>query len=251
MVLRPLTRKRDTPRGGADASTAPPPGAPQAGALSREQDEPPATGSGARVPVVHKVGAVAVAAVIGVFGVLGFAGGLDYFSTEGERVLGLSSNGLLSTVSVVTAAVLVFAAFRSARTASTIMMGIGVLFLLSALVNLALLRTTFNFLAFEMANVIFSILAGLVLLTLGAYGRVSGHLPADSPYAPEGTAEDEDPEVYPSTPAEFAAEAAMREAEVAVVERRATADQQRRVRAMAQVTSRQDRRRVWMSFDRR
>jgi Domain of unknown function (DUF4383) len=229
MTLRPLPRSR--PDGAATAGPA---------------------GPGQRVPVVHKYGAVAVAAVIGVFGVLGFAGGLDYFSTEGGRVLGLSSNGLLSTVSVVTAAVLVFAAFRSARTASTIMIAIGVLFLLSALVNLALLRTGFNILAFEMANVIFSILAGLVLLTLGAYGRVGGHLPADSPYAPAAVGdEDDDPDVFPSTPGEFAAEAAMREAEIAVVERRATADQRRRVEAMRQVTSRQHRRRIWMSFDRR
>ena len=241
MALRPLARKNATTR----TTGAPPVHA----ALSREQDRAPATGAGARVPVVHKYGAVAVAAVIGVFGLLGFAGGLDYFSTEGEPVLGLSSNGLLSTVSVVTAAVLVFAAFRSARTASTIMIVIGGLFLLSALVNLALLRTSFNILAFEMANVVFSILAGLVLLTLGAYGRVSGHLPADSPYA-SAAEEDDDPEVYPSTPVEFAAEAAMREAEVAVVEHRATADQRRRVAAMSRVTSRQDRRQVWMSFDR-
>ena len=241
MALRPLARKNATTR-----TTGEP---PVHAALSREQDRAPATGAGARVPVVHKYGAVAVAAVIGVFGLLGFAGGLDYFSTEGEPVLGLSSNGLLSTVSVVTAAVLVFAAFRSARTASTIMIVIGGLFLLSALVNLALLRTSFNLLAFEMANVVFSILAGLVLLTLGAYGRVSGHLPADSPYA-SAAEEDDDPEVYPSTPVEFAAEAAMREAEVAVVEHRATADQRRRVAAMSRVTSRQDRRQVWMSFDR-
>jgi hypothetical protein len=241
MALRPLARKNATP--------APDDARPEHGALSRWQDSPPSTGAGARVPVVHKVGAVVVAAVIGVFGVLGFAGGLDYFSTDGERVLGLSSNGLLSTVSVVTAAVLLFAAFRSARTASTIMIVIGTLFLLSALANLALLRTSFNVLAFSMANVVFSIVAGLVLLTLGAYGRVSGHLPADSPYA-QARDDDEDPEVYPSTPQEFAAEAAMREAEVAVVERRATADQHRRVEAMRSVTSRQDRRRVWMSFDR-
>jgi hypothetical protein len=207
-------------------------------------------GAGARVPVVHKYGAVAVAAVIGVFGILGFAGGLDYFSTDGRRVLGLSSNGLLSTVSVVTAAVLVFAAFRSARTASTIMIGVGGLFLLSALVNLALLRTDYNVLAFSMANVIFSIVAGLVLLTLGAYGRVSGHLPADSPYAQPAVAGNAEPEAFPSTPEEFAAEAAMREAEIAVVQRRATADQLRRVEAMTHVTSRLDRRRVWMQFDR-
>jgi hypothetical protein len=206
---------------------------------------------GARVPVVHKVGALAVAAVIGLFGVLGLVDGLDYFSTDGERVLGLSSNGLLSTVSLVTAAVLVFAAFRSARTASTIMIVIGALFLLSALVNLALLRTSFNLLAFSMANVIFSIVAGLVLLVLGAYGRVSGHLPADSPYAqPPAGEEDDGPEALPSTSEERAAEAAMRAAEIAVVERRATADQRRRVEAMSRVTRRQDRRQVWMSFDR-
>jgi hypothetical protein len=242
MALRPLART--TPIRDSEPT-------PRGDALPREPEQTGATGSGARVPVVHKVGAVAVATVIGVFGVLGFAGGLDYFATDGDQVLGLSSNGLLSTVSVVTAGVLVFAAFRSARTASTIMMVIGGLFLLSALVNLALLRTDFNLLAFEMSNVIFSIVAGLVLLTLGAYGRVSGHLPPDSPYAPPPSSrEDDDPDVYPSTPQDFAAEAAMREAEIAVVQHRATADQRRRVEVMSRVTSRQDRRRIWMSFDR-
>ena len=224
MALRPLTR------------TDVPPAAPE-----RE---------GGRVPVVHKVGAVVVAVVIGTFGILGFVGGLAFFSTEGGEVLGLSSNGLLSTVSVVTAAVLVFAALRSARTASTIMMAIGVLFLISALVNLALLRTELNFLAFEMPNVVFSIVAGLVLLVLGAYGRVSGNLPPDSPYA-RAAAVNWEPEGFPATPQEFAAEAAMREAEIAVVEHRATSDQRRRVEAMAAVTSRVDRRRVWMGFDQR
>ena len=225
--------------------------APVQGGLSRWQDEPVADGSDARVPFVHKVGALAVAAVIGVFGILGFVGGLAFFSTEGEEILGLSSNGALSTVSVVTAAVLVFAAFRSARTASTIMMVIGVLFLLSAFANLAVLRTGLNVLAFEMPNVIFSILAGLVLLTLGAYGRVGGHLPADSPYATGADGDEEEPEGFAETPEERAAEAAMREAEVAVVEHRDADDQRRRVEAMSRVTTRQDRRRVWREFDRR
>jgi hypothetical protein len=242
MALRPLVRK--------PASPLPIDDRPVQGALSQWQDRPPATGAGARVPFVHMFGAVAVATVIGIFGVLGLVGGLDYFSTDGERVLGLSSNGLLSTISLVTAAVLVFAAFRSAHTASTTMIAIGVLFLLSALVNLALLRTSLNVLAFSIANVIFSTVAGLVLLILGAYGRVSGHLPADSPYAPEPAGADDDVEVQPSTPEEFAAEAAMRRAEIAVVEHRATADQRRRVEAMSRVTTRQDRRRVWMAFDR-
>jgi hypothetical protein len=210
-----------------------------------------AAGPGARVPVVHRAGAVLVALVVLVFGLLGFAGGLAYFSTRGEPILGLSSNGLLSTVSVVTAVVLIAAAFAGARVASTVMMVVGTLFLVSALANLAVLDSRFNVLAFRFSNVVFSVVAGLVLLVLGAYGRVSGHLPEDSPYArarrdlpAEAVAE------HPSTPAEVAAERAMREAEIAVVQHTATVDQRRRVEAMARVRTRPDRRRVWMEFDR-
>jgi hypothetical protein len=208
---------------------------------------------GSRVLAVHRLGAVAVALVVLVFGVLGFAGGLDFFSTSGQPILGMSSNGLLSTISVLTAAVLIVAAVRGARIASTVMIVVGSLFLLSALVHLAVLRTSFNLLAFEMTNVFFSIGAGLTLLILGTYGRVSGHLPPDSPYArPEDTdGEPEPPESYPSTPEEFAAERAMREAEIAVVNHVATADQRRRVGAMAHERTRAGRRRVWMEFDRR
>jgi hypothetical protein len=201
-----------------------------------------------RVFAVQRVGAVAVALVILVFGLLGFAGGLGFFSTEGQPVLGMSSNGLLSTVSVLTAVVLLAAALRGPRIASTVMIVVGSLFLLSALVNLAVLRTNFNLLAFEMSNVAFSVAAGLVLLLLGAYGRLTGNLPADSPYAHPAT-DVEPPEVYPSTPAEFAAERAMRDAEIAVVNHVATTDQRRRVAAMARVRTRADRRRVWMEFD--
>jgi hypothetical protein len=203
-----------------------------------------------RVPAVHRVGAVVVAAVIAAFGVLGLADGLAYFSTDGERIAGLSSNGLLSTISLVTAAVLVAAALRGHRVASTTMLVIGTLFLVSALANLAVLDTEVNFLAFSMANVVFSICAGLVLLTLGAYGRVSGNLPADSPYRREAAEIPDTGQQLPQTPAERAAERAMREAELAVAEHRASADQQRRVEAMAQVRTRADRRAVWTSFDR-
>ena len=206
-----------------------------------------------RVFAVQRIGALAVAAVILVFGVLGFAGGLDFFSTDGEPILGLSSNGLLSTISVLTAGVLVLAALRSPRTASTLMIAVGILFLLSGLLSLAVLRTEANLLAFQIENVIFAEVTGLVLLMLGAYGRVSGNLPADSPYAKpreDGDQVDGDsPDGVPSTPAEFAAERAMREAEVAVVQHTATPDQRSRVEAMAQVHTRGDRRRVWMSLD--
>jgi hypothetical protein len=207
---------------------------------------------GARVPVVHRLGAAAVALVILVFGILGFAGGLAYFSTSGEPVLGLSSNGLLSTISVVTAVVLLAAALRGARTASTVMIGIGVLFLVSALANLAVLDSGLNVLAFRFSNIVFSVAAGLVLLILGTYGRVSGNLPPDSPYARAASGE-QPPGTdgqAPRTAAEAAAERAMRQAELAVVQHVASAEQRRRVAAMAQVRTRADRRRVWMEFDR-
>jgi hypothetical protein len=208
-------------------------------------------GLGARVPVVHRVGAVVVALVVLGFGVLGFAGGLDYFSTSGQPIAGLSSNGLLSTVSVVTAVVLIAAAARGARIASTVMIVIGALFLVSALANLAVLDSSLNVLAFRFSNVVFSVVAGLVLLLLGAYGRVSGHLPADSPYAhPAEDAGIELNDGQPTTPAELAAERAMRDAEVAVVQKVATPDQRRRVAAMARVLTRAERREVWMSADR-
>jgi hypothetical protein len=149
---------------------------------------------------------------------------------------------------VLTAVVLLTAAARGPRIASTVMIVVGTLFLISGLANMAVLRTSFNVLAFEMTNVAFSLVAGLTLLLLGAYGRLTGNLPADSPYA-RPIADVEPPEAFPSTPEEFAAERAMRDAEIAVVNHVATADQRRRVAAMAQVRTRADRRRVWMDFD--
>lgn len=240
MALPLLHRSRSAaPAGGATRSAA-------AGG------SPP--GLGARVPVVHRYGAVVIALVILVFGLLGFVGGLPFFSTSGQRILGLSSNGLLSTISVVTAAVLVTAVLRGARPASTVMMVVGALFLVSALANLAVLDTGLNVLAFRFSNVVFSILAGLVLLVLGAYGRVGGHLPPDSPYAhPDddgggwdgGTAAE-----LPSTPAELAADRAIRAAEVAAAQHLATPEQRRRVAAMARVRTQAERRQVWMELDR-
>src|SRR3954449_5419774 len=203
-----------------------------------------------RVPAVHRVGAIVVAAVIAAFGVLGLADGLAYFSTSGERIAGLSSNGLLSTVSLVTAAVLVGAALTGARVASTVMIVVGALFLVSALAGLAVLNTGLNVLAFRLPNVFFSIAAGLFLLLLGGYGRLSGNLPEDSPYARPRDAFPGPADDHPSTPEEYAAERAVRRAERAVCQHTATADQRRRVEAMSHVSSPADRRRIWMEFDR-
>jgi hypothetical protein len=202
------------------------------------------------VYAVQRAGAVLVALFLLVFALLGFASGQAFFSTRGQSVLGMSSNGLLSTLSVVVALVLLASAVRSPRTASTVMLVLGPLFLLSAFVNSIVIGTRLNWLAFEMSNVIFSVIVGLPMLLLGAYGRISGHLPPDSPYAHPHADDDVDfVGEGPSTPEEVAAEEAMREAEVAVVQHTATPEQYERVRAMAEMHHRPDRRRVWMELD--
>src|SRR3954452_11681989 len=157
----------------------------------------PQSPSGSRVNTVHRMGAYLVASVIFLFGALGFLGGLAFFSTSGSPILGMSTNGLLSTISVVTAAVLVVGAGRGPKVASTVMLGIGALFLVSALANLALLRTSFNVLAFELSNVVFSVIACIVLMLTGAYGRFSGKMPPDSPYARPSAFEPGAPEAVP------------------------------------------------------
>ncbi|MFD2091439.1 DUF4383 domain-containing protein [Blastococcus deserti] len=206
-------------------------------------------GLGARVYAVQRTGAVLVALFLLVFGLLGFASGQAFFSTRGQSVLGMSSNGLLSTLSVVVAVVLLAAAGRSPRTASTVMLVLGPLFLLSALVNGVVLGTRLNWLAFEVSNVIFSVVVGLPMLLLGAYGRIGSRLPPDSPYAHASTDDADLVDERPSTPEEVAAEEAMREAEIAVVQHTATPEQRRRVEQMAQMHHRSDRRRVWMDLE--
>jgi hypothetical protein len=216
-------------------------------ARSAGSEEPPHLGD--RVYPVQRAGAVLVALFLLVFASLGFASGQQFFSTQGQPVLGMSSNGLLSTISVIVALVLLAAAARGPRSASTVMLVLGPLFLLSAFVNAIVLGTRLNWLAFEISNVAFSVVVGLSLLLLGAYGRISSRLPPDSPYAHPSTDEADYVDEHPGTPEEVAAEQAMREAEIAVVQHTATPDQKMRVQAMAQVHTRADRRRVWMELD--
>lgn len=156
------------------------------------------------IDLVHRIGAVVIGLGIAVFGVLGIANSLDYFSTDGDRIAGLSTNGLLSAVSLVTGAVLVVAALRGGRTASTTTTVIGTLFLVSGLANLLVLDTELNLLNFEFPNVVFSLVTGMVLLFLGLYGRVSGGLAPDNPYRRARTgAPDDAPDADPRRAAEL------------------------------------------------
>ncbi|MGB8994386.1 MAG: DUF4383 domain-containing protein [Pseudonocardiaceae bacterium] len=131
---------------------------------------------------MHRTGAAVLGAGLCLFGILGFVDRLKFLALHGRVVLGLASNGLLATISVVVGVVLIGAALRGGRISSTITVVVGLLFLLSGMLNLAVLDTKFNLLAFRLSNVVFSIIAGTLLLCLGAYGRFSGGLPSDNPY---------------------------------------------------------------------
>lgn len=179
------------------------------------------------VHVVHRVGAGAMGLGLWVFAGLGFAHGLPYFSTSGQPVLGLSGNGLLSTISLAAGALLTSAAIWRGPVASTATAVLGTAFVLSGLAHLAILNTPFNLLAFRLPNVLFSVIAGLILLILGSYGRIAGDLPLDNPYRTErGRSESE---TAPGTRGAWEQE--LVDAELAMAEGHPTRDQEARVHA--------------------
>jgi hypothetical protein len=83
---------------------------------------------------------------------------------------------------VVVGCLLLGAASRSGPAASNVSILFGVLFLLSGSANSVLISTSMNVLAFQLTNVVFSFVAGLLLLMFGSYGRISGALPPGNPY---------------------------------------------------------------------
>ena len=162
--------------------------------------------------------------------------------------MGLSTNGLLSTISLVVGAGLVVAAVRGGPVASTVSVVLGVLFLLSGLVNFLVMSTSMNLLAFRLPNVIFSIGVGFVLLVLGAYGRITGRLPDGSPYS---TGTQAGAEAGESPPAQGVGVAhAARElaaAERAQALHHATPEQSERLRVVDQHRSHVERQRAWVA----
>ncbi len=131
---------------------------------------------------VHRLGAAILGAALIAFGVMGLARGLPFLSVASAPMMGMGSNGLLATISVVVGLVLVGVAWHGGAVASTALATLGVLFLVSGLANLAVLGTAYNLLAFRFPNVVFSLLVGMALLFTGAYGRLSGGLAGDNPY---------------------------------------------------------------------
>ncbi|MEV7772280.1 DUF4383 domain-containing protein [Kitasatospora sp. NPDC086791] len=141
------------------------------------------------LPVDHKlltvwrIGAGLGGIFLIVFGGLGLADHPGFLDTQGDRIVGLSTNGALAVLSIVAGAVLVLGAVIGGNFAANLNMAVGVLFVLSGFYGLAVLgRPDANILNFRMSNVLFAFVFGVVLTTFGMYGRVSSHLPHDNPY---------------------------------------------------------------------
>ncbi len=117
-----------------------------------------------------------------VFGILGLIDKVGWFDTRGDEVVGLSTNGALSVLSIAVGLLLLVGMVIGGNFASTLNMTLGVLFILSGFGNMALLDTESNFLAFRIQNVLFSFVVGILLMTFGMYGRVGSALPHDNPY---------------------------------------------------------------------
>ncbi|TLS47245.1 DUF4383 domain-containing protein [Streptomyces montanus] len=135
-----------------------------------------------RLSTVYRIGAGLMGLVLLAFGILGLVDKVGFFDTGGDRVAGLNTNGALSVLSICVGLLLFVGMVIGGNFASTLNMVFGVLFILSGFVNLALLDTDLNILAFHMQNVLFSFVVGLLLMIFGMYGRVTSALPHDNPY---------------------------------------------------------------------
>ncbi|HWN31387.1 MAG TPA: DUF4383 domain-containing protein [Pseudonocardia sp.] len=204
------------------------------------------------VHTVHRVGAAAIGLFLICFAVLGLARGLAFLATEGPPVLGLSSNGLLATISLVVGAVLLASAALGGPTASTTSIVLGGLFVLSGVANSLVMGTSWNLLAFRPANIVFSFGVGAALLIMGSYGRISGGLPLDNPYhrepppdADPSADRDRDWVPDPTTAGELA------EAERAYALHYATPEQLRRLASVHGYRSPRDRAQAWRETDSR
>jgi hypothetical protein len=130
----------------------------------------------------YRIGAGLMGLVLIAFGILGLIDKVGFFDTGGDTVAGLNTNGTLSVLSLCAGGLLFGGMVIGGNIASTINMVLGVLFIGSGFVNLALLDSGSNFLAFHIQNVLFSFVVGILLMFFGMYGRVGSKLPHDNPY---------------------------------------------------------------------
>ncbi|MEU2738134.1 DUF4383 domain-containing protein [Streptomyces sp. NPDC007095] len=135
-----------------------------------------------RLNTFYRIGAGLMGLFLLAFGILGLTNNVGFFTTHGDTVIGLNTNGSLSVLSICVGLLLFVGMVIGGNFASTLNMVFGVLFILNGFLNLALLDGRYNFLAFHIQNVLFSFVVGVLLMFFGMYGRVGSALPHDNPY---------------------------------------------------------------------
>ncbi|MFJ1604086.1 DUF4383 domain-containing protein [Streptomyces sp. NPDC088253] len=135
-----------------------------------------------RLNTFYRIGAGLMGLFLLAFGILGLTNRVGFFTTHGDTVIGLNTNGSLSVLSICVGLLLFVGMVIGGNFASTLNMVFGVLFILNGFLNLALLDGRYNFLAFHIQNVLFSFVVGILLMFFGMYGRVGSALPHDNPY---------------------------------------------------------------------
>ncbi|MFG2853370.1 DUF4383 domain-containing protein [Streptomyces mirabilis] len=135
-----------------------------------------------RLNTFYRIGAGLMGLFLLAFGILGLTNRVGFFTTHGDTVMGLNTNGSLSVLSICVGLLLFVGMVVGGNFASTLNMVFGVLFILDGFLNLALLDGRYNFLAFHIQNVLFSFVVGVLLMFFGMYGRVGSALPHDNPY---------------------------------------------------------------------
>ncbi len=135
-----------------------------------------------RLAQVYRIGAGVGGLLLLIWGCFGVTGNPGYLDTTGKSVVGMSTNGALGILSIVFGAILIVGAVIGGNVASWVNMTVGAIFFVAGFVGLAALDGGWNYLAFRMANVIFSFAFGMLIATFGMYGRVSSRLPHDNPY---------------------------------------------------------------------
>ncbi|AOS65086.1 DUF4383 domain-containing protein [Actinoalloteichus hymeniacidonis] len=209
--------------------------------------------AGSPLSTVYRVGAGLIGAGLILFGLLALIARVQFFSTEGQPVLGMSSNGLLAVISLVVGAILIGSALIGGVVASTTAIVIGVLFLVSGMANLAVIRTPLNVFAFTLPNVVFSLVVGMLLLFLGLYGRLSGGLPEDNPFVRARHHEDprdDHSHLHPADRRRLAEIEPLARAEHAVAEGEATPEQERLVADDAERRAQQRQQEAWRNYER-
>lgn len=108
------------------------------------------------------------------FGILGVikCWGQPLFARDGNWVLGLRTNLAFALVSVLFGAFLLIGASRRGNLGHYMNLTAGIVFMVTGLAMMTVLRTEANFLNFSMSTVIVSLIFGLLLLATGLYDKV-------------------------------------------------------------------------------